>query len=165
MAKKKTKFDDAVAEMAERIARCFCAHGRVQCGIVYCLSRNDCEKVAAELQARTSGAGMQACRQMKRMQLLRRASRCVRRTPAHVASAAMHGAVTDGLRCLQLACCPAMTLLAQGSGSGCCPSCTAPGMDVIEAALAWMHAAQKKLAERVNSRVRVRCAAALFLKQ
>jgi superfamily II DNA helicase RecQ len=52
VAKKKTKFDDAVAEMAERITRCFCAHGRVQCGIVYCLSRNDCEKVAAELQAR-----------------------------------------------------------------------------------------------------------------
>ena len=50
VAKKRTKFDDAVGEMAERIARCFCSHGRVQCGIVYCLSRNDCEKVAAELQ-------------------------------------------------------------------------------------------------------------------
>ena len=52
MAKKRAKFDEAVGEMAERIARCFCAHGRVQCGIVYCLSRNDCEKVAAELQVR-----------------------------------------------------------------------------------------------------------------
>ena len=50
VVKKKTKFDDAISEMAERIGRNFCQHGRVQCGIVYCLSRNDCEKVAAELQ-------------------------------------------------------------------------------------------------------------------
>ena len=52
VVKKKTKFDDAMAEMEERICRQFCHHGRSQCGIVYCLSRNDCEKVAAELQAR-----------------------------------------------------------------------------------------------------------------
>ena len=50
VSKKKGKFDDAIKEMEDRIARNFCHHGRVQCGIVYCLSRNDCEKVAAELQ-------------------------------------------------------------------------------------------------------------------
>ena len=52
VVKKKTKFDDAMTEMEERICRHFCHHGRSQCGIVYCLSRNDCEKVAAELQQR-----------------------------------------------------------------------------------------------------------------
>ncbi len=52
VVKKKTKFDDAMGEMEERICRQFCHHGRSQCGIVYCLSRNDCEKVAAELQQR-----------------------------------------------------------------------------------------------------------------
>lgn len=52
ICKKKGKFDDAIKEMEDRIARNFCHHGRVQCGIVYCLSRNDCEKVAAELQVR-----------------------------------------------------------------------------------------------------------------
>ena len=56
VVKKKTKFDDAIGEMAERIGRNFCQHGRVQCGIVYCLSRNDCEKVAAELQVCASVA-------------------------------------------------------------------------------------------------------------
>jgi superfamily II DNA helicase RecQ len=54
VVKKKTKFDDAISEMADRIGRNFCHHGRVQCGIVYCLSRNDCEKVAAELQVRAN---------------------------------------------------------------------------------------------------------------
>ncbi len=52
VVKKKTKFDDAMGEMEERICRQFCHHGRSQCGIVYCLSRNDCERVAAELQQR-----------------------------------------------------------------------------------------------------------------
>ena len=52
VVKKKAKFDDAMGEMEERICRQFCHHGRPQCGIVYCLSRNDSEKVAAVLQQR-----------------------------------------------------------------------------------------------------------------
>ena len=50
--KKKMKFDLCRHEIAEEIvARFLDQHGRVQCGIVYCLSKNDCEKVAAELQS------------------------------------------------------------------------------------------------------------------
>ncbi len=56
MAKKKSKVKEAVDEMAARIRRDFAPDGRVACGIVYCLSRNDCEKVAAELQARARPA-------------------------------------------------------------------------------------------------------------
>lgn len=37
--------------MADLIATKFVVNKRVACGIVYCLSRNDCEKVAADLQA------------------------------------------------------------------------------------------------------------------
>ena len=69
ICKKKGKFDDAIKEMEDRIARNFCHHGRVQCGIVYCLSRNDCEKVAAELQVRlplTSITGSTAIFGLKR---------------------------------------------------------------------------------------------------
>ncbi len=50
VAKKKSKVKEAVEEMAQRIKHDFAPGGRVACGIVYCLSRNDCEKVAAELQ-------------------------------------------------------------------------------------------------------------------
>ena len=56
VVRKKGKAKDAVDEMAQRIRRDFAPGGRVACGIVYCLSRNDCEKVAAELQVHTSSA-------------------------------------------------------------------------------------------------------------
>ena len=49
MRKKKGK---CVEDMADLIATKFVVNKRVACGIVYCLSRNDCEKVAADLQAR-----------------------------------------------------------------------------------------------------------------
>ena len=50
VSKKRAKFDDAIMDMKERIMRDFVIGRRLQCGIVYCLSRNDCERVAASLQ-------------------------------------------------------------------------------------------------------------------
>ena len=50
VSKKRAKFDDAIVDMKERIMRDFVIGRRLQCGIVYCLSRNDCERVAASLQ-------------------------------------------------------------------------------------------------------------------
>jgi hypothetical protein len=40
-----------VQEIKEMMVSRFCDHrGRTQCGIIYCLSRAECERVAAELQ-------------------------------------------------------------------------------------------------------------------
>ena len=51
MRKKKGK---VLEDMADLISTKFVVNKRVACGIVYCLSRNDCEKVAADLQVRPS---------------------------------------------------------------------------------------------------------------
>ena len=59
--KKEAKFDKAVGSMAETITGKFMSGGRPACGIVYCLSRENCEKVAAELQV-CAGLRMPACR-------------------------------------------------------------------------------------------------------
>jgi hypothetical protein len=53
---KKSKFKASIEDMADNICKNFTINGRLQCGIVYCLSRNDCEKVAKELQV-----GLMSC--------------------------------------------------------------------------------------------------------
>lgn len=47
---RKKKGNKCLEDMAELIATKFVVNKRVACGIVYCLSRNDCEKVATDLQ-------------------------------------------------------------------------------------------------------------------
>lgn len=50
MRKKKGKFADGMEDMAQLIKNKFVDQmGNVQCGIVYCLSKADCERVASEL--------------------------------------------------------------------------------------------------------------------
>ena len=51
---RKKKGNKCLEDMAELIATKFVVNKRVACGIVYCLSRNDCEKVAADLQVTLS---------------------------------------------------------------------------------------------------------------
>lgn len=62
MKKKKNKFKDAIEDMAKTIKEKFLDNrGRLQCGIIYCLSRNDCEKVADELSVSTKQAPHVGC--------------------------------------------------------------------------------------------------------
>ena len=50
--KKKAKFADGMEEIADLISKKFTDKMfNVQCGIVYCLSKADCEKVAEQLQS------------------------------------------------------------------------------------------------------------------
>ncbi len=52
MRKKKAKFADGMEDIAGLISEKFVDQmGKVQCGIVYCLSKADCEKVADQLQS------------------------------------------------------------------------------------------------------------------
>ncbi len=51
---RKKKGNKCLEDMAELIASKFVVNRRVACGIIYCLSRNDCEKVATELQVQVA---------------------------------------------------------------------------------------------------------------
>ena len=45
---------NCLKDMAQLISTKFMVNRRIACGIVYCLSRNDCEKVAEDLQVTDS---------------------------------------------------------------------------------------------------------------
>ena len=49
--RKRPKQSDMTADIVDMLATRFAPGGRLQCGIVYALSRNDCERVAADLGA------------------------------------------------------------------------------------------------------------------
>ena len=60
--KKKGKLAECMEEMGSLIAERFADRSGVQCGIVYCLSKNDCERVSDELQSAVNQHSRRKCR-------------------------------------------------------------------------------------------------------
>ena len=60
--KKKGKLAECMEEMGTLIAERFADRSGVQCGIVYCLSKNDCERVSDELQSAVNQHSRRKCR-------------------------------------------------------------------------------------------------------